>query len=167
MKKQSGFTLIELMIVIAIIAILAAIAIPAYTQYITESKITKVNTAYEESIHAAKASMARMIAQRERSPERPNFTVATYGGFDPTAPADWIDDVFNPDGQLSPEGAANQFAAAADGPNGVLGVSTAGGSLSQPQVTITRAAYDPDGDGTPDLLQEVATIDTDGNVDRQ
>lgn len=41
MNNQKGFTLIELMIVIAIIAILAAIALPAYNNYVAKSQVTE------------------------------------------------------------------------------------------------------------------------------
>jgi type IV pilus assembly protein PilE len=41
MHAKQGFTLIELMITVAIVAILAAIAVPNYTDYITRSKFTE------------------------------------------------------------------------------------------------------------------------------
>ncbi|MFI0414913.1 MAG: pilin [Candidatus Thiodiazotropha sp.] len=58
MRKQSGFTLIELMIVVAIIGILAAIALPAYQDYTIRAKVSEALTLASE----AKTAVAETAA---------------------------------------------------------------------------------------------------------
>ena len=64
MKKQAGFTLIELMIVVAIIGILAAIAIPAYQDYTVRSKVSEAVVAAS----AAKAAVSEFAVSQNALP---------------------------------------------------------------------------------------------------
>ncbi len=76
MKKQSGFTLIELMIVVAIVAILAAIALPAYQSYTLRAKYSEVisaagpaKTAAEVCIQGSETAIASFNLTTAANPE--------------------------------------------------------------------------------------------------
>jgi len=65
MKRiQQGFTLIELMIVVAIVGILAAIALPAYQDYVVRSKMSET----EAAIAACKTSVAEFLSSKGSLP---------------------------------------------------------------------------------------------------
>src|SRR6185369_7212831 len=73
LRKQEGFTLIELMIVVAIIGILAAIAIPNFLQYQLKAKTAEAKT----NVQAIKTGMIAINAERSCSPSITAAPLAT------------------------------------------------------------------------------------------
>jgi type IV pilus assembly protein PilA len=76
MRNAHGFTLIELMIVVAIIGILAAIAIPAYQEYIARSQASEAM----QLLGGAKAPMAEFYGDKGRWPTEPGSVMGNLSG---------------------------------------------------------------------------------------
>jgi len=76
MRNGGGFTLIELMVVVAIIGILAAIAIPAYQDYIARSQASEAI----QLLGGAKAPMAEYYGDKARWPGGPGSVMGNLSG---------------------------------------------------------------------------------------
>src|SRR3569623_802832 len=118
-KRGSGFTLVELMIVVAIIGILAAVAIPAFSKYIKRSKTAEAaghlnkmwagSVAYFETDHvdAAGVALAKQFPASVNNVPNGAWSRSTppatcRAARAPSPPTSWSNEVGSPAPRLAP-----------------------------------------------------------------
>jgi prepilin-type N-terminal cleavage/methylation domain-containing protein len=166
-KKNSGFTLVELMIVVAIIGILAAVAIPAFSRYVKKSKTAEASghinkmwagsVAYFEADHANEAGGV----VPKQFPNQPAATNGNGNGFNccagPGSKCAGNEAVF----QTDPSWSAIGFAL---GDPHLFVPNYFSGNTGTASIFTAEASADLDCDTVFSLFRRVGAVDSSWNV---
>lgn len=129
--RAKGFTLIELMIVVALIGILSAVALAGYNDYMKTSSTAVVHDHFEQAIRAVRWEYATSHAAQSNGIDRSV----------PDSAAEWIE-IINANEGRAPGGGLAFTSGTGSSVNGAIGVTVTGTwDGGDSTVTLTRPAF--------------------------